>query len=573
MYKLVKIGTALAVLSSLGLLSYANHSYAAPQDDIMQRQQQVLQQQQQDFASKRAQAEMQQRVSQSMAKTQRQGARLEVFSLPEEEKSFLINNFYLKAEKYAGKFEWIDKYLDNYNGQKIGVKGINMLMQAINGEIMNRGYVTTRVYVEEQDLSTGNFFFTLLPGTISDIRFREETWGTWHNAVAMKRGSLLNIRDIEQTVDNFNSVPGQNADIKIEPGPKEGQSDLVIDIKRDKPYKLFLSVDNSGTEDTGKAQMSGGLQLSNPLSVNDIFYVNWNEDATQSGETKGTRANSIYYSVPVGKERFTFSHSKQEYKQTVEYAVNPFKSEGEYTQTSLTWTHLLSRGQTYKTDFELGLVHKTRHSYIDGTEIGVQRQKTTAMQLGFNHRQYLGPSVLDASLKWQKGLPWFADAGPTDGMPGEATTQYNMYLSTLNFITPVPFGENYDAQYNVSIRAQKSDQRIYGSEFFSIGGWYSVRGFDGEQTLSAEDGIIVRNELRFPIENLPHQIYFAIDYGKVHGPSTEYLLGTELVGGAIGVRGQYKNFSYDAFVGWPIKKPDGFTCDSRTYGFMITAEI
>lgn len=98
-----------------------------------------------------------------MAKTQQQGARLEVFSLPEEEKSFEISNFYLKADKYAGKFEWIDKYLDNYNGHKIGVKGINMLMQAINGEIMNRGYVTTRVYVEEQDLSTGNFFFTLLP--------------------------------------------------------------------------------------------------------------------------------------------------------------------------------------------------------------------------------------------------------------------------------------------------------------------------------------------------------------------------------------------------------------------------
>lgn len=60
MYKLREIGTALAVL---GVLSYANHSYAAPQDDIMQRQQQVLQQQQQDFASKRAQAEMQQRQS------------------------------------------------------------------------------------------------------------------------------------------------------------------------------------------------------------------------------------------------------------------------------------------------------------------------------------------------------------------------------------------------------------------------------------------------------------------------------------------------------------------------------
>ena len=147
-----------------------------------------------------------------------------------------------------------------------------------------------------------------------------------------------------------------------------------------------------------------------------MFYVSWNEDATQSGEKKGTRANSLYYSVPFGNERISFSHSKNDYHQTVEYAVNPFVSSGEFTNTSLTWTHLVNRGRTYKTDFELGFVHKTRHSYIDGTEIEVQRQKTTAMQAGFNHRQYLGPSVLDTSLKWQKGLPWFADAGPTDGM-------------------------------------------------------------------------------------------------------------------------------------------------------------
>ena len=77
----------------------------------------------------------------------------------------------------------------------------------------------------------------------------------------------------------------------------------------------------------------------------------------------------------------------------------------------------MERNQSSKTDLELGLIHKTRHSYIDGTEIGVQKQKTTAMSLGINRRQYLGASVLDTSLKWQKGLPWWADAGPTDEMP------------------------------------------------------------------------------------------------------------------------------------------------------------
>lgn len=562
--------SSIILLGSLG----ANTAHAAPPEDIMQKQQQIIAQKEQELASKRAEQSLQHRVSQSMTKTQQQESRLEVFVLPEEENSFKIKKFYLKADRYARKFEWIDKYLMQFDGQRIGVQGINMLIQKINAEIMNRGYVTTRVYVEQQDLSKGELFLTLMPGIVSDIRFRNEnTWGTWHNAVALQKGSLLNIRDIEQTIDNFNSVPGQNADIKIEPGPNAGESNLVIDIERGKSWSLSLNVDNTGTEETGKVQMSGSLQLAQPFSANDIFYVSWNEDATQSGERKGTRANSFYYAVPFGKDKFTFSHSKNEYHQTVEYAVNPFVSSGEFTNTSLTWTHLLNRGRTYKTDFLMGLVHKTRHSYIDGTEIEVQKQKTTALQAGIAHRQYLGPSVLDTSVRWQKGLPWFADAGPTDGMSGEATTQYNMYLADLNFTTPVSMGDGYDAQYNLSVRAQKADQRIYGSEFFSIGGWYSVRGFDGEQTLSAEDGIIIRNELRFPIEKYPHQIYLALDYGKVSGPSTEYLLGTEMVGGAIGMRGRMGIFSYDAFVGWPIKKPDGFICDSRTYGFMLTAQI
>ena len=547
--------------------SFAN---AAPIDT----QQNIIAQKEQEQASKRAEQELQHRVSQSMAKSQLQGRRLEAFVLPEEENSFKIKQFVLYAPKYGYKFAWIEDYLSQFNGQKIGAQGINELINRINQEIADRGYVTTRISVGEQDLAKGKFTFTLVPGFVGEIKFRNEnTWGTWHNAVCMKRGSLLNIRDIEQTIDNFNSVPSQSADIKLEPGTKVGESNLVIDIKRTKPWTLMTSIDNSGTKSTGKAQMSATLQLLQPFSANDVFYASWNEDATQSGEKKGTRANSFYYSIPFGKERFTFSHSKNDYHQTVEYAVNPFVSSGKFTNDSISWTHLLQRDNRSKTDFELGFVHKTRHSYIDGTEIEVQRQKTTAMQVGVNHRQYLGASVLDASLKWQKGLPWYADAGPTDGMEGEATTQYNMYLLSANYTAPVPFGEKYNAQYNVSVRGQKADQRIYGSEFFSIGGWYSVRGFDGEQTLSAEDGVVVRNELRFPIENLPHQIYMALDYGKVSGPSTEYLLGTELVGSAIGVRGRVGIFSYDAFVGYPIKKPEGFTTASRTYGLMLAAQI
>ena len=53
--------------------------------------------------------------------------------------------------------------------------------------------------------------------------------------------------------------------------------------------------------------------MSQPFSANDLFYVSWNEDATCFGEKKGTRANSLYYSVPFGNERINFSHRKNDY--------------------------------------------------------------------------------------------------------------------------------------------------------------------------------------------------------------------------------------------------------------------
>lgn len=571
MMKLQNVCKVILLYSVMGINCNA---LAAPDpNEILEQQESIIRQKEQEIAAKRAELELQRQSKQQMTTLHKQTNNLDVFQLPEEEKSFEIKQFYLKADKFAYKFYWINDYLSKFDGQKIGVQGINMLINKINTEIVDRGYVTTRVYIEEQDLSHGKMFLTLAPGTIASIRFADpNTWGTYGNALPMGRGSLLNIRDIEQGVDQLKHIPSQDADIKIEPAAEMGQSNLVIHVKRTKPWSLVLTLDDSGTKETGKMQMSTALELDQIFSANDLFYVSWNSDAAQAGEKKGIRADSIYYSIPFGNESITYSHSNNDYHQTVTNAVIPFKSSGEFSSDQLGISHLLQRNQTSKTDLEFDIIHKKRRSYINGTEIEVQRQETTAVQTGISHRQYVGKSVLDASIKWQKGVPWFkAVAGPTDGMDGEATTQYNLYLLGLNVTAPVDFG-NFTGQYNLSIRGQKADDRIYGSEFFSIGGRYSVRGFDGEQTLSAEDGIVVRNELRFPL--VPnHQLYTALDYGKVYGPSTEYLVGTELVGGAIGFRGKISALQYDVSVGWPLKKPEGFTTEKQVYGFQLVAQF
>ena len=121
------MGKGLMVSSlalAAGLLLPAS-VYAAQLDT----QQHIIAQKEQEQASKRAEQDLQHRVSQSMTKSQQQSSRLEAFVLPEEENSFRIKRFVLYAPKYGYKFTWIDEYLAQFNGQRIGVNGINELLK------------------------------------------------------------------------------------------------------------------------------------------------------------------------------------------------------------------------------------------------------------------------------------------------------------------------------------------------------------------------------------------------------------------------------------------------------------
>lgn len=557
----------------LFIFALQNTAFAAAVAGNADSQQEILQKQQQRLASESAAKDSQRRNQEKFIATNKNAQNLQKVELPKENVSFLIKQFEVQGPYAQTKFKWISSYLGQYANEKIGIQGINLLLKQINEEILARGYITTRVYVKEQDLSGGMLVINIEAGIIGRIYFADKnTWGTWKNAFPMRSGDLLNVHDLDQGLEQMQRVPSQNVDIKIVPAQKPGQSDIELIVKRTKPWKTIFSADDSGLKSTGKLQMTTALELDNLFSVNDIFNVSFNEDGERDGQSKGTRANSIYYAVPFGRQTLSFSAYTYDYHQMVKTAVNPFLSSGKIDTYDLGFTSLLDRDQRQKTNLELHILRKRRHSYINGTEINVQRQNTTAVQIGITHKKYIGKSTLDAALFYQRGVGWLgAQPGATDDILGEPTTRYSMYLLDMNWNAPLKIGHTM-WQYNLVARAQYTKSLLYGSDFFSIGGRYSVRGFDGEQTLSAENGLVLRNELRLPIYK-NQQLYAALDYGRVSGPSSDYLLGKELAGTALGIRGAIKNVQYDIFLGWPLSKPKGFETPARAGGFLLTVQL
>ena len=129
-------------------------------------------------------------------------------------------------------------------------------------------------------------------------------------------------------------------------------------------------------------------------------------------------------------------------------------------------------------------------------------------------------------------------------------------------------------KYTATLRAQNSDSALYGSEWIAIGNRWSVRGFNGERSLAAENGWYWRNELDTLFPGSNQSIYFAVDAGRVYSANQANLLGNKLAGAAIGMRGyMFKGAYYDVFVSRPLVKPEGFVTSETAGGFSLNYQL
>lgn len=490
-------------------------------------------------------------------------------SLPDEKPSFTINTIKLDGDE--GKaFPWTQKILAKYQGRKMGIKGINLIVRRLTNAFIERGYVTTRVVIPEQNLSAGTLRLILVTGKIHDIRFEEPSfWNNWKTAFPARPGDILNLRDLEQGLEQMKRIPSQDVSMKLVPADKPGESDVVITVKRTKPWKAILSLDDSGTKPTGKMQLSQTLAVDNLFGFNDLFNIAFNNDLEGEGPKLGTKGNSLYYSVPYGNSTFTLYNSQYSYHQTVKSTTQDFISSGESSKLEFKISRMVHRTQKGKTSLEFGIIKKHSQSFLDDTEIEVQRKNTTAAKIGIVQRQYLGQATLDIAVSYRKGVPWF---GAQTDPAGQETTRYNMGVADIGLVMPVKFGKA-QGQYKITMYGQYTNNTLYQTDMLSIGNRYTVRGFDGEQTLSAEKGWFVENELGLPVGKTGLEVYAGLDYGAVYGPNTENLTGRILVGAVTGLRGGGKCLTYDLFVGWPIRKPSGFNTAKQTFGFQLICQI
>ena len=457
----------------------------------------------------------------------------------------------------------------------IGADGIQILIDRVQNALIAQGYVTSRVLAEPQNLLAGKLKLKVFLGRIHQIKWPAQTDGqprraTSFNTLPLNEGDVLNLKDIEQGLDNFKRVPTVEADIQIAPADQAGLSDLLITHRQSKLFRFNLTWDDSGTPSTGKQQASVTISYDNWLTLSDLFYVTVNQDTGEDKDPgyRGTHGKAFHYSVPMGYQLLAFNLSNSSYYQTVAGSTTNYVYAGTSENADIKISRVIHRDAVSKTTMGLKAFRRQSNNYTDDLEIVVQKRIVGGWVWDIGHRHAIDQMTVEGNLAYKQGTNNFGAIAAPEEKNNTGTSRMRIWNADFSLNKPFNlFGKSFE--YGLNGRYQYNLNRLTQQDYFSIAGRSTVRGFDGLNTLSSDRGWLVRHDLSTDLA-AGHKIFIGLDRGAVSGPASETLIGKSLSGAVLGLRGQKDALQYEFFAGGPLDKPDRFKTSKTTTGFNLS---
>ena len=393
-----------------------------------------------------------------------------------------------------------ERLLKPYIGQCLGVSQLNDLLKTITDYYLGKGRVTSRAYLPQQDLSTGHLQVLVVEGKLEALRSAEGSTVT-DRELAMafpgKVGEALNLREIEQLVDQLNRLPSKQAQMELTPGKQIGGSDVVVKNTAQKPWRASLSRNNDGQKSTGEQQWGAGLEWDSPLGLGDQLMLRGGHDAI-SDHQKTSKNTMLYYNVPWGWWNFSYTYSESDYRT---YGVTDgfkYKQDGDNQNHQLRAERVIHRDDVSKTSVNVGLAHLRTNNYILDVRTAPSSNRLSELQLGVNHGRRIGSAFVNLDLGMQSGIGLLDAQAQDERDPAgrrQPNARYRKYTATVSYLQPFSlWGESFS--FSSLATGQRSEDPLFSPQRMSLGGSASVRGFK-DQLLTGDSGGYWRNEVRW----------------------------------------------------------------------------
>ncbi|MBX3587476.1 MAG: ShlB/FhaC/HecB family hemolysin secretion/activation protein [Ramlibacter sp.] len=467
-----------------------------------------------------------------------------------------------------------------YAGRCIGVKEIEQILGAITLDYVLRGFITTRAYLPSQELSTGLLRIKVSEGTIERIVIDDGDARSIRPSTAFpaRAGDLLNLRDLEQGIDQVNRLSSNNARLDIQPGERAGASTVVVHNQPATPFHASLSLDNQGAESTGKNQVGLTLVADGLLGFNELASLTHRQTVPNDRESRSSVSDNLSIVVPFGYTTLSTSVSRSSYATMITAPSGlRLRSNGTSGNDSLKLERVMYRNQRTRVTLSAGYTAKNSENYFAGEYLAVSSRRLSVLDLGAGFSTTMLDGVVSAELGLSRGLKLGGAQTDAPNLPdGAPRSQFRKLNYAVSYYRPMKVGGT-DVTLSSQLTGQHAGMTLHGSEQIAIGGLYSVRGFS-KNSLSGDKGYYLRNELssrrtlNLGSQPVALRLYAALDTGRVAGAAAGLQEG-HLTGMALGATLAWKALALDVSVAAPISFPSFFRRESPQTWVRLSCSI
>lgn len=446
--------------------------------------------------------------------------------------SFTLNNVTTDTSEVIDA-ETLRDIVKPYIGRAVVMSDIKKIVDAINQYYVENGFLTCKAYLKPQKIEGGVLHISLneaLNGQVILTGNKSTSAKYIRNRLRLQEGKLQNFKELDNDITRFNGTNDANLRISIKPGVEPNTTDYEIVVIEPQRATVNIFADNFGQTATGVWRE--GL-LFNYASLTG------NRDALTLGYTHsiGSNAFSFDYEVPITNQgtklRLDYSTNGTEHKS------GQFRKliKGHSNYYSATITHPITVNLNGRSEWSLGF--NSQASVSTFKDIGTfADNRSDSVAIAFTQINYKPLMVA-----YQKHTYEFGNAHNKIDQLHRCFGLYKFY----GFIRKVqPHGQSIYARLSAQITSRKD---LASANTFSIGGYYSVRGYK-TQFLEGDNGFDFSVEYSVPVlRNLNAFAFF--DCGKIRGENS-------LVSTGLGLQFYpIKNVSANLVIGFPLKRHIG----------------
>ncbi|MGR4048794.1 ShlB/FhaC/HecB family hemolysin secretion/activation protein [Kosakonia cowanii] len=485
--------------------------------------------------------------------------------IPEDKVCYRIDQFTLSND-FINDHN-IDAIIHKFSGKCLGVNGIRSIAKIIQDYFINAGFVTTRVDVPNQDLNTGRLFLTIAPGRIEHIVVESEDVNS--HALPFSEGEILNLRDIEQGLENLQRTPAVDVKINIAPGSRIGYSNIVINTHRTKKWIARASYSNWGDKSTGQNISGAAFYFFNIAGLSDVGYF-----SGSSSTTGGYKNLTGWYSFPYGFWDYEFVYSTSFSNQNIAIADWNYDYIGRNEYYGFKSSRLLFRDMSKKLSASLEIFKRKADYEFGGVKLAMQKRDMSNVKLALNYIQSFDGASLDSTLSWQRFVKWPGGRETPDMLSGDVDSASHLFNLNMTYLKALQL-TSLPSWYEMTFGAQYSPESLTIQDQFNIGSRWSVRGFENSSGVDAINGFYIRNTFNFSTALNGINTFFGADYGQVESSQTTRQLygGEKLVGITGGVKGHVNSLGYELSLALPLLHPSKMIVDDFTTSFNISYQL